>query len=159
MNNYFNSHLLMFKQWCSNNKQSCWFYICKLLFSYLKTIKTICNQSLISLNNNFTQSSRTQNILTLKPLSHQTAMPQRLYSVLKPCYHAVGSPRNMPKNIKFASYSMYTTSSQRPYSVQITFPVSLQRPWRFQSVQGSCCSMFTARSRRPHTVLTARIFF
>ena len=33
----------------------------------------------------------------VKPLSHQTALPQRLYSVLKPCQRAVGSPRNTPK--------------------------------------------------------------
>jgi len=44
-------------------------------------------------------------------------MPQRLYSVLKTCQRAVGLLRNMPKNIKFASYSMYTTSSQRPHNV------------------------------------------
>ena len=58
----------------------------------------------------------------VKPLSHQTALPQRLYSVLKPCHRAVGTPRNTPKNIKFVIYSVYTTSSQRPYSVRTTFP-------------------------------------
>ena len=60
-----------------------------------------------------------------EPLSHQTALPQRFYSVLKPCQHAVGSPRNTPKNIKFASYSVYTTSLQRPHDLPIA---SLQRP-------------------------------
>jgi len=82
----------------------------------------------------------------LKPLSHQTALPQRLYSVLKPCQRAVGSPRNTPKNIKFVSYSVYTTSLQRPYSVHTTFPQ------RLYSVYG----VFTARIRRAHSVLTAR---
>ena len=41
----------------------------------------------------------------------QTSMPQRLYSILKICQRAVGSPRNTPKDIKFASYSVYTTFS------------------------------------------------
>jgi len=66
--------------------------------------------------------------MLLKPLSHQTVMPQRLYSVLKPCQRAVGLPRNTPKTIKFVSYSVYTTSSQHPYSVHTTFP---QRPCVF----------------------------
>ena len=96
----------------------------------------------------------------LKPLSHQTAMPQRLYSVLKPCQRAVGSPRNTPENIKFVSYSVYTTSSQRPYSVHTTSPQRLysvhdvftaHKQW-LQRVH----SAHTARSRRAHTVLTAR---
>ena len=96
----------------------------------------------------------------LKPLSHQTALPQRLYSVLKPCQRAVGSPRNTPKNIKFVSYSVYTTSSQRPYSVHTTFPQRLYsvhdvftaRKQLLQRVH----SAHTARSRRAHSVLTAR---
>jgi len=54
-------------------------------------------------------------IFCCKPLPHQTAMPQRLYTVLKTCQRAVDSPRNTPKIIKFANYSVYTTSSQRPY--------------------------------------------
>ena len=36
------------------------------------------------------------NMPHVKTLSHQTAMPQCLYSVLKPCHRTVGSPRNMP---------------------------------------------------------------
>jgi len=48
-----------------------------------------------------------------KPLSHQTAMPQRLYSVLKTCKRAVGSPRNTPKSP--------VTPEWRPYSVPIAF--------------------------------------
>ena len=35
---------------------------------------------------------------TAKLLSRQTAMPQRLYCVLKTCQRAVGSPRNTPKD-------------------------------------------------------------
>ena len=54
-------------------------------------------------------------------------MPQRLYSILKTCQRAVGLPRNTPKNIKFASNSVYTTSSQRPYSVHTMFPHCLTR--------------------------------
>ena len=84
----------------------------------------------------------------LKPLSHQTAMPQRLYSELKPCQRAVGSPRNTPKNIKFVSYSVYTTSSQRPYSVHTTFPQRLY----------SVHDVFTARKQllqRVHSAHTA----
>jgi len=99
----------------------------------------------------------------VKPLSHQTALPQRLYSVLKPCQRAVGSPRNTPKNITFASYSVYTTSSQRPYSVHATF---LQRLYSvhnvftahkqlLQRVHGA----YTTFSRRAHSVLKAIIAF
>jgi len=85
----------------------------------------------------------------LKPLSHQTAITQRLYSVLKPCQHAVGSPRNMiyDKNIKFISKSVYTTSSQRPHHVPTA---SLQRPWRFHSSQ----AVAAACSQRAHGALT-----
>jgi len=95
-----------------------------------------------------------------KPLSHQTALPQRLYSVLKPCQRAVGSPRNTPKNIKFVGYSVYTMSSQRPYSVHTTFPQRLYsvhdvftaRKQLLQRVH----SAPSARTRRAHSVLTAR---
>ena len=90
----------------------------------------------------------------VKPLSRQTALPQRLYSVLKPCQRAVGSPRNTTKNIKFASYSVYTTSSQRPYSVHTTFP---QRLYSVHNVFTACKQLLqrihgahTARSRRAH---------
>ena len=99
-------------------------------------------------------------VIVVKPLLHQTALPQRLHSVLKSCQHAVGSPRNTPKNIKFVSYSVYTTSSQRPYSVHTTFPKRLYsvldvftaRKQLLQRVH----SAHTARSRRAHSVLTAR---
>ena len=53
------------------------------------------------------------NPLATKPLSHQTAMPQRLYSVLKTCQRAVGSPRNMHKNINLPVIAC----TQRPHSV------------------------------------------
>ena len=108
----------------------------------------------------------------IKPLSHQTAMPQRLYSVLKPCQRAVGSPRNTPQNIKFASYSVYmcvlTASLQRPHDAPTA---SVQRPWRFYSAQAVAVygahtarswraqGVHTAFSRRAHSVLTAIIAF
>jgi len=99
----------------------------------------------------------------IKPLSHQTALPQRLYSVLKPCQRAKGTPRNTPKIIKFVSYSVYTTSSQRPHDVPTA---SLQRPWRFHSAQAiaeACLQRahgaHTAFSRRAHSVFTAIIAF
>ena len=58
----------------------------------------------------------------IKPTSYQTAMPQRLYSAQKICQCALGSPRIMLINIKFARHSVHTTSSQRPCSVLTTFP-------------------------------------
>jgi len=45
---------------------------------------------------------RHSSIREVKPLSHQTALPQRLYSVLKPYQRAVGSPRNAPKISKLS---------------------------------------------------------
>jgi len=92
------------------------------------------------------------NVFKVKPLSHRTALPQRLYSVLKPCQRAVGSPQNTRKNIKFVSYSVYTTSPQRPHNVPTA---SLQRPWRFHSAQ----AVTAACSQRAHSVLTAIIAF
>jgi len=65
--------------------------------------------------------------LQLKPPSNQTAMPQRLYSVLKTRQRDVGSPWNTPKYI-FASYSVHKTYSQRPHDVST---VSLKRSWLF----------------------------
>ena len=101
-------------------------------------------------------------VIVLKPLSHQTAMPQHLYSVRKPCQRAVGSPRNTPK-ISNISYSVYTTSSQRPYSVYTTFPQRLYsvhdvftaRKQLLQRVHGA----HTEFSRCAHSVLTAIIAF
>ena len=90
--------------------------------------------------------------IVLKPLSHQTAMPRRLYSVLKPCQRAVGSPRNTPKisNVSVIACtqrpcSVPTASLQRPHDVPTA---SLHRPWRFHSAH-------TTRSRRAHGVFTA----
>ena len=97
----------------------------------------------------------------LKPMSHQTALPQRLYSALKPCQRAVGSPRNTRKNIKCVSYSVYTTSSQRPYSVHTTFPQRLYSVHdvftaRKQLVQRVHSAHTAFSQRRAHSVLTAR---
>jgi len=92
----------------------------------------------------------------VKPLSHQTAMPQRLYSVLKPCQCAVGSSRNTPK----MSNLSVIACTQRPHSVptastrrsQSVFTASMT----FSRRASSCCSVFTARTRRAYSVLTAR---
>jgi len=98
-------------------------------------------------------------LLFLKPLSHQTALPQRLYSVLKPCQCAVGSPRNTRKNIKFVSYSVYTTSSQRPYSVHTTFPQRLYSVHEVFTARKQLLqrvySAHTARTHRSHGAHTA----
>jgi len=100
---------------------------------------------------------------SVKPLSHQTALPQCLYSVLKPCQRAVRSPRNTRKNIKCVGYSVYTTSSQRSYSVHTTFPQRFSAFMTFSQRVRSCCSVFqrahdahTARRQRTHSVITAR---
>ena len=78
------------------------------------TIQTICNKtpqkthmshmfkktkflSNYFLKTNCTEQLSTSMFLYIYPLSHQTAMPQHLYSVLKTCQRAVGSPQNMPK--------------------------------------------------------------
>ena len=52
-------------------------------------------------------------------LSHQTALPQRLYSVLKPCQRAVGTPRNTPKTP--------VTPEWRPNSVPTAFKKIAER--------------------------------
>jgi len=88
-----------------------------------------------------------------KPLSHQTATPQRLYSVLWDRHEIRLNYQ------KFVSYSVYTTSSQRPYSVHTTF---LQRLYSVHDVFTAhkqllqrVHSAHTARSRRAHGALTA----
>jgi len=90
-----------------------------------------------------------------KPLSHQTAMPQRLHSVLKSCQRAVGSPRNTPKisNLSVIGctqrpHSVPTASTRRSHSV---FTASMT----FSQRASSCCSVFTARTWCAHSVLTA----
>jgi len=92
-----------------------------------------------------TEQNETIALRTKAPVTpHLTAMPQRLYIVQKTCQRAVGSPRNTPKNIKFASYGVYTASIQH-----------LRRA-------SSCCSVFTARPQRSHganSVLTVIIAF
>jgi len=105
----------------------------------------------------------------VKPLSHQTAMPQRLYSVLNPCQHAMDSPRNTPKIITFACNSVYTTSSQRPYSVHTTFPQRLYnvhdvftaRKQLLQRVHGAhtARTAFSRRTQRPHGDYSVYDFF
>ena len=80
----------------------------------------------------------------VKPLSQQKAMPQRWYSVLKPCTRAVGSPRNTPK----ISNLLVIACTQRPYSAHTTFPQRLY----------SVHDVFTARKQllqRVHSAQTA----
>ena len=91
----------------------------------------------------------------LKPLSHQTALPQRLYSVLKPCQRAVGSPRKTPKisNLPVIActqrpHSVPTAPTQRSHSV---FTASMT----FSQRASSSRSVFTARKRRAHGAHTA----
>ena len=94
--------------------------------------------------------------IIFKPLSHQTALPQRLYSVLKPCQRAVRSPRNTRRisNLSVIActqrpHSVPTASTRRSHSV---FTASVT----FSQRASSCCSVFTARTRRAHSVFTAR---
>ena len=102
--------------------------------------------------------------LKLKSLPHQTAMPQSLYSVPKPCQRAVESPRNTPKmsNLPVIActqrpHSVPTASTRRSHSVFISSMTLLRRA-------SSCCSRYahgvhTTFSRRAHSVLTAIIAF
>jgi len=94
-------------------------------------------------------------VVEVKPLSHQTVMPRCLYSVLKSCQRAVGSPRNTPKisNLSVIActqrpHSVPTASTRRSHSV---FTASMT----FSQSASSCCSVSTARTRRTHSVLTA----
>jgi len=84
--------------------------------------------------------------VNVEPLSHQTAMPQRLYSVLKPCQRAVGSPL---KHLKISNLSVIACT-QRPHSV----PTASTRrshsvfaeSMTFSQRASSCCSVYTART-------------
>jgi len=90
-------------------------------------------------------------IVTHKPLSHQTAMPQCLYSVLKTCQRAVGRRKlrlkisNLPE-IAFTQRprSVPTASTQRLHSV---FKASMRLLYA-QEVAAAC-------SRRAAGKLTA----
>jgi len=84
----------------------------------------------------------------VKPLSHQMAMPQCLYNVLKPCQRAVESPRNTPK----ISNLSVIACTQRPHSVPTA---STQR---IHSVFTASMTFFTARKQflqRVHSAHTA----
>ena len=91
----------------------------------------------------------------LKPLSHQTAVPQRLYSVLKTCQRAVGrreiriEASNLPVIACTQRLHRVTiASTRRSQSVFIASMTLLQRA-------SSRCRVFTARLRRAHCALTA----
>jgi len=112
--------------------------------------------SLTGIDNNGSFSYLREYDSLFKPLSYQTAMPQRLYSVLKPCQHVVGSPRDTPKisNLPVIActqrpHSVPTASTRRSHSV---FTASMT----FSQLASSCCSVFTARTRRAHGAHTAR---
>jgi len=134
-------------------------YICICEVSHVVTYNWFIQNKWPRFNIWKPQCSNKGALNAVKPLSHQTVIPQRLYSVLKTCHRAVWSPRNTPKHIKFASYSVYTTSSQRPYSVHTTFPLrrygvhdaSTARKQLLQCVHGA----LTARTQRAESVLTA----
>ena len=134
------------------------FYRNRKYVDWLTDIRLGCASKYnISLSSYFYGSSGIMDCMLFKPLSHQTAMPQRLYSVQKPCQRAVGSPQNTPKNITFVSHSVYITSSQRPYSVHTTFPQRLYSAHdvftaRKQLLQ-RVYNAHTAFSRRAHNVL------
>jgi len=86
----------------------------------------------------------------LKPLSHQTTMPQRLYSVLKRIRRGI--------RLKISNLSVIACT-QRPHSVQTAstrrshsvFTASMT----FSQCASSCCSVFTSRIRRAHGAHTA----
>jgi len=106
----------------------------------------------------------------IKPLSHQTALPPRLYSVLN---HVTVLWERREIRLKISNLPVIACT-QRPHSV----PTAIS--WRshsvftafmtFSQLESSCCSVFTARtqrahgahtafSRRTHSVLTAIIVF
>jgi len=127
------------------------YIVIRSLIGYQK-LKGECKYSQISIiNNNKYQLGFCDD--DLNPLSHQTSMPQRLYSVLKPCQLAVGSPLNTPliSNLPVIActqrpHSVPTASTRRSNSVFTASMTFLQRA-------SSCCSVFTARPRRtqrPH---------
>jgi len=92
------------------------------------------------------------NIFTwCRALSHQTAMPQRLYSVLKTCQRDVGSPQNKPK----ISNSQVIACTQRPHSVTV-YSVHMTFPQRLYSVH-SAQEVAAVSSRRAHGPHTSRI--
>ena len=96
------------------------------------------------------------------PKGDATAFVQRSENMLVRC----GFAAKYAKNIKFASYSMYTTYSQRPYSVHTTFPLRLYsvhdastaRKQLLQRVHGAHMTR-PQRSHSAHRVLTTIIAF
>jgi len=94
----------------------------------------------------------------LKPLSHQMALPQNLYSVLKIFQHAVGSPQNTPKISKLPVI-MCTQCPQCPHDIPTA---SLKPPWRFygaQEVAAVCSRCPHIGTQHAYSVLTAIIVF
>jgi len=91
----------------------------------------------------------------VKSLSHQTAMPQRLYGVLKICQRAVGSPQNTSK----ISNLPVIACTQRPHIVPTVFTRRSHSVYIASMALLRCCSVFKAHSQRAHSVLTAIIAF
>jgi len=92
----------------------------------------------------------------VKPLSHQIAMPQRLYSVQKTCRRELRLKHQILIHIK----SVYTASSQRPYRIHTTFSKRLHiahdvSTARLQRFNGA----LTERTQRIYSVRTAIISF
>jgi len=85
----------------------------------------------------------------LKPLSHQAAMPQRLYSVRKICQRAVMSLQNMPKIQSPLSHQ--TAMSHRMYSVLDTCHRAVESPRNTPKVSNL---PVIACTHRPYSVPT-----
>jgi len=111
----------------------------QLLYWKVATFIVAFRGSIRSLNIKWNLKSDTL-LFCVKLLSHQSVMPQRFYSILNTCQRTVELPRHTPKNIKFASYSVYTTSSQHPYRGHTTFPQRLYGINDAFTAQTSCCS-------------------
>ena len=91
-------------------------------------------------------------ICSLKPLSHQTALPQRLYSVLN---QVTALWERSEIRLKISNLQVIACT-QRPHSVPTassrrSHSVFTARKQLLQRVYGA----HTARSRRAHSVLTA----
>ena len=120
---------------------------------YMYIIK---NKLIFKLKNTITlnKCTTTKRYKLYKGQTRQTAMPQRLYSVLKTCQRAVGSSRYTPKTsnvpVLTASYSVHTRFPQRLYSVH---HASTACEKLLPPVHGAKM----VRSQRAHSAHTARI--
>ena len=82
-----------------------------------------------------------------------------LYSARNTCQPAVGSPRNTPNNIKFASYSMYTASTRRYHSIflaSMTLRTTVRKQnddaacsWRYRQLHSAHKALLATAQRAP----------